>query len=214
MDIKQNLIRCFTIWISVLTLSVHALGQTQSVLIVGDSLSAAYGLDDPKQGWVSLLEQRVAPQVQIINASISGETTRGGLQRLPNLLAQHQPHYVVLALGGNDGLQGQPIADIRSRLSLMLEQILQADATPILVGIRLPPNYGPRYTEPFFAIFTELAETYRLEYVVPFMLAALAQQPDFTVWMQADGIHPTALAQPMIADTIWAALPAALKGLD
>lgn len=195
-------------------LSTQAVSGTQTLLVMGDSLSAAYGLENPKQGWVSLLEERVSPQVRIINASISGETTRGGLQRLPNLLGQYQPQYVVLALGGNDGLQGQPVADIRQRLSQMIELIKQAQAIPILVGIRLPPNYGPRYTEPFFALFAELTDTYELDYVVPFMLLELQQQADFSAWIQADGIHPTASAQPFILNTVWSALPAWFRTLD
>lgn len=206
--------RCFMIWTWVLILSTQAVSGTQTLLVMGDSLSAAYGLENPKQGWVSLLEERVSPQVRIINASISGETTRGGLQRLPNLLGQYQPQYVVLALGGNDGLQGQPVADIRQRLSQMIELIKQAQAIPILVGIRLPPNYGPRYTEPFFALFAELTDTYELDYVVPFMLLELQQQADFSAWIQADGIHPTASAQPFILNTVWSALPAWFRTLD
>lgn len=202
------------IWTWVLILSTQAVSGTQTLLVMGDSLSAAYGLENPKQGWVSLLEERVSPQVRIINASISGETTRGGLQRLPNLLGQYQPQYVVLALGGNDGLQGQPVADIRQRLSQMIELIKQAQAIPILVGIRLPPNYGPRYTEPFFALFAELTDTYELDYVVPFMLLELQQQADFSAWIQADGIHPTASAQPFILNTVWSALPAWFRTLD
>jgi acyl-CoA thioesterase-1 len=211
MVMRKNLFRYLTLGIALLLLSGHAWSQSKTLLIMGDSLSAAYGLESTEAGWVHLLDQRLAPNLTVINASISGETTRGGLQRLPSLLTQYQPEFVVLALGGNDGLQGQPIADIRGRLSEMLEQILQANATPILVGIRLPPNYGPRYTEPFFALFTELADQYSLEYFVPFMLAELEQQADFSAWMQADGVHPTAAAQPMIVETIWSALPMQLK---
>lgn len=211
MVMRKSLFRWLTMGIALVLLSGHAWGQSKTVLIMGDSLSAAYGLASPEEGWVHLLDQRLAPSSTIINASISGETTRGGLQRLPGLLDQYQPEFVVLALGGNDGLQGQPIADIRARLSQMLEHIIQADATPILVGIRLPPNYGPRYTEPFFALFTKLADQYALEYFVPFMLAALEQESDFSAWMQADGIHPTAAAQAMIVETIWAALPLPLR---
>jgi acyl-CoA thioesterase-1 len=209
--ITKNLIRCVFVCLSLLTLSAQTWSQTQTLLVMGDSLSAAYGLETPEQGWVSLLAQQLPAELTVINASISGETTRGGLQRLPSLLAQHQPDFVILALGGNDGLQGQPIADIRERLSQMITHIQQAGADAILVGIRLPPNYGPRYTEPFFATFTELAELHQLTYFVPFMLAELEQQPDFTVWMQSDGIHPTAAAQPLILNTIWPALPDSLR---
>lgn len=214
MFMQKNLMRHLAIGLGLLCLSAHAWSQPPKLLIVGDSLSAAYGLTDPQQGWVNLLAERAGPKLEVINASISGETTRGGLQRLPNLLDQIQPDAVILALGGNDGLQGQPIADIAARLNRMIELIQLADATVILVGIRIPPNYGPRYTEPFFAIFTELAAQHQLTHFVPFMLAELEQRPPFADWMQADGIHPLAKAQPLILETIWAALPAEFTATD
>lgn len=211
----KNLIRYLTLGLGWLALMNPVWSQTPAtLLILGDSLSTAFGLADPQQGWVYLLEQRAAPELRVINASISGETTQGGLQRLPRLLAEYEPQYVLIALGGNDGLQGHPVADIRARLQQMIELTVQAHAEPILAGIRLPPNYGPRYTEPFFAIFTELAHANALPHFIPFMLAALEQQPDFSAWMQADGIHPTAAAQPLMLETIWSGLPQSIQRLD
>ncbi len=179
--------------------------QSASVLVMGDSLSAAYGLGSTTQGWVAMLEERLAPHGHdVVNASISGETTRGGMNRLPDLLGRYQPDYVILALGGNDGLQGQNIPDIRQRLSTMIDQSRESGAEVILLGIRIPPNYGPRYTEPFFQMFGELAGTHDIDYFLPFLLEGVAEDRDL---MQRDGIHPTAKAQPMILDHVWPVLP-------
>ena len=185
-------------------------GSAASLLVMGDSLSAAYGLNDTSQGWVALLEERLDarnPTVTVINASISGETTRGGMNRLPALLERYQPEYVMIELGGNDGLQGQNIADIRARLQTMIDDAQDSGADVILLGIRIPPNYGPRYTEPFFAQFSELAEENDIEYFLPFMLEGVADNPDM---MQSDGIHPTAAAQTRILENVWEILPEAL----
>lgn len=179
--------------------------QSASVLVMGDSLSASYGLSSTTQGWVSMLEERLAPRGHdVINASISGETTRGGMNRLSDLLGRYQPDYVILALGGNDGLQGQNIPDIYQRLSTMVDQSRASGADVILLGIRIPPNYGPRYTEPFFQMFGELAQDHDIDYFLPFLLEGIAEDPDL---MQRDGIHPTAQAQPMILDNVWPVLP-------
>lgn len=176
-----------------------------SVLVMGDSLSASYGLSDPDQGWVNLLAERLSEHNhEVINASISGETTRGGLQRLPGLLDRYQPDYVMLELGGNDGLQGQNIPEIRQRLQDMIDLTKDAGAEVILLGIRIPPNYGPRYTEPFFDMFGALAEHNDIDYFLPFLLDSVAENPDL---MQADGIHPRVAAQPIILDNVWAILP-------
>lgn len=178
-----------------------------SVLVFGDSLSAAYGLSSPQQGWVALLADRLEPKGHtVINASISGETTRGGLTRLPALLDRYQPDYLILELGGNDGLQGLDLNGIRTRLQAMIDLAQQADTEVILLGIRIPPNYGPRYTEPFFALFGELAKENNLVYL-PFMLDGIAENPDL---MQSDGIHPTATAQPLILDNVLSILPSTL----
>ena len=186
-----------------LMLTAHA--HSASVMVMGDSLSAAYGLNNTDEGWVSLLADRLEQRDHdVINASISGETTRGGMNRLPDLLDRYRPDYVIIALGGNDGLQGLNIVDIRDRIDTMVDYVEQADATPILLGIRIPPNYGPRYTEPFFDLFGEVAEARSVNHFLPFMLENVATDPDL---MQRDGIHPTAQAQAIILDNVWSVLP-------
>ncbi|HET8806861.1 MAG TPA: arylesterase [Methylophaga sp.] len=168
-----------------------------SVLVMGDSLSAAYGIDKDA-GWVNLLRQRLAGKSQVINASISGETTDGGLRRLPELLIQHQPEVVIIALGANDGLRGfQPTA-IKQRLAEMIA-LAQPDAKVLLLGIEIPPNYGTAYTTAFRNIYTSLASEYNIA-LLPFMLDDIY---DGDGMMQADGLHPTAQAQPKILDNIW-----------
>ena len=202
-------VRCIRLLITLLLstglMVGSALAQSATVLVMGDSLSASYGLSDPDDGWVSLLSDRLATQeIDVVNASISGETTRGGLSRLPDLLERYRPAYVIIALGGNDGLQGQNIGDIRQRVNRLVETVYAAEATPILVGIRIPPNYGPRYTEPFFNLFHEVAASQEIDYFLPFMLEGVAEDPDL---MQRDGIHPTTRAQPIILANIWSVLP-------
>ncbi len=164
------------------------------ILVVGDSISAGFGVP-LQQGWVALLQRNVQqrqPQLQVINASISGETTQGGLTRLPALLKQHQPDLTIIELGGNDGLRGTPIPVIRRNLERMVQLAQAAGSDVMLLGMQIPPNYGARYTELFSRSFTELAERYELP-VVPFLLDGIATEPGL---MQSDGIHPTAAAQP------------------
>ncbi|MFY0664770.1 MAG: arylesterase [Natronospirillum sp.] len=193
------------VWVC-LVLALPASGA--SVLVFGDSLSAAYGLSSPQQGWVSLLADHLEPKGhEVVNASISGETTRGGLSRLPALLDRYQPDYLILELGGNDGLQGLDLDGIRTRLHTMIDLAHQANTEVILLGIRIPPNYGPRYTEPFFALFGELADADDLTYL-PFLLEGVAENPDL---MQSDGIHPTADAQPLILQNVLSILPPELQ---
>ncbi|WP_151704979.1 arylesterase [Nitrincola alkalilacustris] len=172
-----------------------------TILVLGDSLSAAYGIPQ-QQGWVSLLEKRLQDQgyaYSVVNASSSGETTSGGLNRLPALLERHQPDWVLVELGGNDGLRGLPLPVIRKNLSQLVELPLDAGAQVLLIGIRLPPNYGARYGDSFFELYADIADQYRVERV-PFMLEGVALDWDL---MQDDGIHPNAQAQPLILDTIW-----------
>jgi acyl-CoA thioesterase-1 len=174
------------------------------ILVLGDSLSAAYGL--PREaGWVALLQSRLREEKfphEVINASISGETTAGGRTRLPALLSTHKPAIVILALGANDGLRGLPLDETRANLEAMITAARRAGARVLLVGMRLPPNYGPAYGEPFFALFGELARRHRVAYC-PFLLEAIAGRRDY---FQADGLHPTAAAQPLILDTVWRSL--------
>jgi len=168
-----------------------------SILIVGDSISAAYGMNI-EQGWVSLLDKQLAREApgqhRVINASVSGETTSGGLRRLPALLKQHAPNVVVLELGGNDGLRGQPPALMVRNLSAMIRLSKQAGARVIVLGMRIPPNYGKAYTEAFFAVFPTVAKAEKVA-LLPFFLEGVGGVPEF---MQQDGIHPNAKAQPKL----------------
>jgi len=140
--------------------------------------------------------------VAVVNGSVSGETTAGGLARLPAMLDSYSPDIVILQLGGNDGLRGLPLGQMRSNLASMIEEIQASDATILLAGIQIPPNYGPRYTEPFFATFGGLAKEYDLA-LVPFLIDGIPQQPEL---MQPDGIHPRAAAQHMIIENVWPSL--------
>ena len=175
-----------------------------TLLVYGDSLSTAYGMDE-QQGWVALLADRLVERdapCRVVNASVSGQTATGGLSRLPVVLDTWQPTLVILALGGNDGLRGLPLAHVRAALLAMIRLARQAGAEVLLAGIRIPPNYGPRYTEPFFRQYQELAASQNLP-LVPFLLDGVALQPGL---MQRDGIHPRAAAQPVILENVWAVL--------
>ncbi|MCH8531274.1 MAG: arylesterase [Saccharospirillum sp.] len=193
----------------VLTLVLLVSGlQANTLLVMGDSLSAGYGMS-PEETWVALMEERLQDNdqdIQVVNASISGETSMGGLQRLPALLERHQPDIVLLELGANDGLRGFPIAGIQENLASMIEISHQANADVIILGIRIPPNFGSRYTEPFFNQFADLAEQYDLLYL-PFLLDGVAEYHSL---MQADGLHPKAEAQPIILENVWPLVEKAL----
>ncbi|MCQ9425531.1 arylesterase [Pseudomonas sp. LJDD11] len=187
---------------SLLLLSQGAAAGT--VLIVGDSISAAFGLDT-RVGWVSLLQKRMQEQgfdSKVVNASISGDTSAGGLARLPALLAEHKPQLVVLELGGNDGLRGQLPAQLQQNLTSMVDQSQQAGAKVLLLGMRIPPNYGPRYTQAFEAAYVDLAREKQLPFV-PFFLEGVGGVPAL---MQADGIHPAAAAQNTLLENVWPTL--------
>lgn len=171
------------------------------ILVVGDSLSAAYGIP-LEASWVHLLETRLSERPgthEVVNAAISGDTTRGGLARLPQLLERHDPDLVILELGGNDGLRGVPPEEIRGNLSRMVAMVQAHGARVLLVGIRIPPNYGPAYTSAFEAVFPAVAERHDVP-LVPFLLEGVAGDPEL---MQADGIHPQAAAQPRILANVW-----------
>ncbi|KDE41084.1 Arylesterase precursor [Nitrincola lacisaponensis] len=184
--------------------------SANTLLVLGDSLSAAYGIP-PEQGWVALLEQRLpAEDFQVINASVSGETTSGGLTRLPALLSRHEPDLLLLQLGANDALRGLPLQVIRSNLDALVEQARQAGTEVLLIGIRIPPNYGPQYTESFFNLYAEIADQYALPRV-PFLLENVAL--DWNL-MQSDGLHPNADAQPLILDNVWLHLEPLLFGSE
>ena len=184
-----------------------AAGKPPLILVVGDSLSAEYGLKRG-EGWVPLLDRRLAEQkiaATVVNASISGDTSAGGRARLPNLLAQHQPTHVVLELGANDALRGLPLAGTEDNLLQMTKAAQAAGAQVLLVGIQVPPNYGSDYTRRFEAIFAKVATATKAP-VVPFLLKGIADGPDAAVLFQADRIHPTAAAQPRMLDNVWPAL--------
>jgi acyl-CoA thioesterase-1 len=177
------------------------------LLVVGDSLSAEYGLERGS-GWVALLQQRLAREksaVEVVNASISGETTSGGRSRLPSLLAQHQPGVVIIELGGNDALRGLPLGMTRDNLTAMTRAAKAAGARVLIVGMQLPPNYGQRYTQDFAALFSAVAKDERAA-LVPFLLQGVADGTDVNGQFQADRIHPNAQAQPRMLDNVWPAL--------
>lgn len=182
------------------------------ILIFGDSLSAAYGIGED-EGWVTLLADRLAQEnseLEVVNGSVSGETTTGGRARLPSLLQRYNPAFVLIELGGNDGLRGLPLSLMRENLTDMIQLSQKSGATVMIAGMQIPPNYGPRYTEPFFAQYAELAEEFDL-YLIPFLIDGIPQQPEL---MQADGIHPKAEAQSMILDNFWPVLIEAMQSAD
>ena len=175
-----------------------------TLLVVGDSISAAFGLDT-RQGWVSLLEQRLAAEgfdYRVVNASVSGDTSAGGLARLPTLLTEHRPDLLIVELGGNDGLRGQAPAQLQQNLAAMVQQARKAGTRVLILGMKLPPNYGLRYTTAFADVFPQVAKEQDVA-LVPFLLEGAAGLPLMT---QADGIHPTAAAQPRLLDNVWPVL--------
>lgn len=175
-----------------------------TLLVVGDSISAAFGLDS-RVGWVALLEKRLQEEGfehSVVNASISGDTSAGGAARLSALIAEHKPELVIIELGGNDGLRGQPLAQLQQNLASMVEKSQQAGAKVLILGMRLPPNYGARYTTAFAEVFSKVAEESGSA-LVPFVLEGIGGVPSM---MQPDGIHPTAEAQPVLLDNVWPTL--------
>jgi acyl-CoA thioesterase-1 len=181
----------------------------RTVLVFGDSLSAAYGIAS-QQGWVHLLGERLARSNspwQVVNASVSGETTAGGVRRLPADLKRHKPAIAVIELGANDALRGQPVAAIRSNLEQMIRLARAARAEPVLVGIMIPPNYGIDYAREFRELFGDIAKKQRVA-LVPFLLEGMADKPEM---FQADQLHPTAPAQSLLLDNVWRALEPLLR---
>ncbi|WP_250657778.1 arylesterase [Alkalimarinus coralli] len=195
----------------VITLSIAAIlfttaahGANNTIVVLGDSISAAYGVPTEK-GWVSLFENRLKQEnksYNVINASISGETTDGGVKRLPEIIRRHNPSILLIELGGNDGLRGFPLNIIKANLQTLIDQAKENNITPVLIAMRIPPNYGRRYTSGFFDIFTTVAEENNVS-LVPFLLEDIALKPGL---MQSDGIHPTESAQPILLDHIWETL--------
>ena len=191
-------------------IAIHnAVAGDRTILVLGDSLSAGYGIR-PEQGWVALLDERLQAQgygYEVVNASVSGETTSGGLQRLPRALMLHQPGIVILELGANDALRGLPLATTRENLQKMVGLARDSRARILLVGMRIPPNYGPRYSEDFFRMYPDIATRYSLP-LVPFLLESVALDP---TRMQGDGLHPNAQGEPAVLDTLWPQLQPMLK---
>lgn len=196
--------------IGLVVLASQTAQSSSSLLVLGDSLSAAYGMP-PEDGWVRLLDQKLAQQtmqqlknVRAINASLSGETTSGGLQRLPDLLAQHQPAYVIIELGANDALRGQNLIQTQTNLARMIELSQQQGAKVMLLGIRLPPNYGPAFDRRVAQMYQQLSVQYQV-LLDPFFLEDVALNRDL---MLDDGLHPNAAAQPVILARLWPQLQA------
>jgi acyl-CoA thioesterase-1 len=189
---KFSLILCFAL----LSLA-PMLTSAKTIMIVGDSLSAGYGLQ-PQQGWVNLLQKRLDQQYpkqhKVVNASVSGETTSGALARLPKLLQTHQPHIVVIELGGNDGLRGQPPKMIENNLAKLIQQSQKAKAQVIVFGMKIPPNYGTAYSKAFESNYKTVSQTYKVK-LLPFFLEGVAGNKSL---MQTDQIHPNAKAQPIL----------------
>ena len=178
--------------------------KESTLLVFGDSLSAAYGLRTD-EGWVAQLQKRLRQQgyvYKVVNASSSGETTAGGLARLTRALDNHEPDLVILQLGANDGLRGLPVQAARDNLAHMIRTVQQRNAKVLLVGIVMPPNYGPRYAESFAAMYPDLAREFDLP-LVPFLLDGVALEAEL---MQADGMHPHAAGQPRLLENVWAHL--------
>ena len=190
--------------------AIPARAEMPTILVFGDSISAGYGLPRVEQGWVTLLQAKLMKEgygYEVVNASVSGETTAGGLGRLPRALSLHHPSIVILELGGNDGLRALPIAPMRANLARMAELSTAAGAKIVLVGMRIPPNYGPQYTEQFSRVYAQIAHDDHLA-LVPFLLDGVALTPTL---MQDDGIHPNGAGQPRLLENVWPALAPLLK---
>ncbi|MFI4890283.1 MAG: arylesterase [Steroidobacterales bacterium] len=191
-------------------MAVSAFADTGTILVFGDSISAGFGLSPPERSWVNLLQSKLHSEgygYRVINASVSGETTAGGLARLPRALSLHHPAIVVLELGGNDGLRALPVAAMRANLAQMALLARAGGAEVLLLGMRIPPNYGPAYTEQFFSAFGLVALELHLR-CVPFLLQDVALSAGL---MQADGFHPNELGQPRLLDNVWPALKPMLR---
>ena len=196
--------RIIALLVTTYSLSVSSLVLGETILVYGDSISAAYGMDED-QGWVQLLANRIAithPHYKVVNASVSGETTGGGAVRLPKTITFHQPDILVLELGGNDGLRGYPITSLRANLETMILQARLTKTSVLLIGMVLPPNYGPRYTKAFENVFSSLANKHDLPFI-PFLLDGPSTDRAF---VQSDGIHPTKEAQSLLLDNVWPSL--------
>ncbi len=189
--------------------SAPAYAENPKIMIYGDSLSAAYGIPQQK-GWASLLQQKLVSehyQYDVVNASISGETTSGGASRIRNALSQIKPNIIILELGANDGLRGLPIESMIANLNTIIQEGKKSGAKILLVGMKIPPNYGPQYTKLFSQSYLKLSQEHQIP-LVPFMLENIAAKTNL---IQDDGLHPNAIAQPLVLDNIWSKLKMLLK---
>lgn len=187
--------------LAVLVLAATAAHASPKILVYGDSLSAAYGISQ-RSGWVSLLQERLKRKrldYTVVNASISGETTSGGASRIEKTLADHRPAILIVELGGNDGLRGLPLAQMRDNLAAIIRAGQKSGARVLLLGMRMPPNYGPKYTAEFEGSFVDLARKFKTG-AVPFLLEGVAGKREL---FQEDNLHPTEAAQPIILDNVW-----------
>lgn len=192
-----------TVWIVLLGVA-PAFSTAQTIVVLGDSLSSGYGLGTAAS-WVAILEERLdqeAYEYDVVNASIAGDTSTGALNRLPRLLDRHQPGIVIIELGGNDGLRGQPIDLLRDNLSRMIEIVVERGAKPVLTGIQIPPNYGPAYTAQFAGVYRELADRYEVPFV-EFLMEGVALDPSR---MQSDRMHPNSQGQGPMFENVWVIL--------
>ena len=199
-------------WGFVAPLGATPAAATQRILVVGDSLSAEYGLSRGS-GWVALLQKQLAqekPGVEVVNASISGDTTSGGRSRLPALLKNHQPSHVIIELGGNDALRGLPMAMTQGNLLDMAQKAKSAGAQVLLLGMQMPPNYGPDMARQFEAAYAQVAKSQKAA-LVPFFLKGVGDDPEPLKWFQADRIHPNEAAQARLLANVWPILKKQLK---
>ena len=190
--------------------ALSATADAPAILVFGDSISAGYGLAHVDDGWVGMLRAKLKAEgygYQVINASVSGETTAGGLARLPRALELHHPQIVIIELGGNDGLRALPIDQMRANLTKMIDLSMGIGARVLLLGMRVPSNYGPEYTEKFNSTFADVAHAEKAA-LVPFLLADVALSPDL---MQSDGIHPNERGQPQLLAAVWPVLKPLLR---
>jgi len=210
---KIRIYRALLIWLLFLPVISQAdYKPMKPILVLGDSLSAGYGIDTA-QGWVKLLEERLKAHdtpIEVINASISGETSAGGVNRLDRLLSKYTPSIVILELGGNDGLRGYPIEKMRQELANAIDLSQQNNAKVLILGMQIPPNYGPRYSRLFSESYSMVADAKAISRV-PFFLHDVAIHPEL---MQKDGIHPTAAGQPKMLDNVWPELWSMIKQLQ
>lgn len=205
MRFRTGFVKCVvTISVILSALVASPAFAKQKILVFGDSLSAAYGLDE-KSGWVHLLQKRlteIRPDYKVINASISGETTSGGANKIKQTLDLHQPDIIIIELGGNDGLQGLSLENMQENLTRIIQEAKRRQAKTLLVGMKIPPNYGIKYTKDFNETFKALSQQFQTAYV-PFLLEGIGGDPEL---MQQDGIHANASAQPMILENVWPSL--------